>query len=248
MKVIGKREREIRSWQEWERPVSPGHWVEGRSAMEIARAFFRHDEPRLPEALTTLLRCNPSLAKFVADEAHPELRTPLPPSGSSGPRNHDVWLRGHSGERAVCVGIEAKADEAFGPRLATKRASALADSNKGKATRWLERLEILGSMLFGPRFDPGDPVYSAIGYQLLSGVAGTAIQAAQDGANIAVFVVYEFATTRTKVKNHARNTAALDEFVRLLPGRHGGPAPGSLVGPFELDNVELYIGKVGETV
>jgi hypothetical protein len=109
-------------------------------------------------------------------------------------------------------------------------------------------------MLFGPRFDLGAPVYSGIGYQLVSGVAGTAIQSTRDGASIAVFVVYEFSTPKTKAKNHARNAAALDAFVRLLPGGHRGPEPEALVGPFQLFEalmppaVELYIGKVKETV
>jgi hypothetical protein len=153
------------------------------------------------------------------------------------------------------VGIEAKADEAFGAPLAKKRALALAQIEKGKATRWLERLEILGSMLFGPKFDLDEPGYSGVGDQLVSGVAGTAIQSAQDGANIAVFVVYEFSTAKTKAMNHKRNAAALDKFIRLLPGGHHGPEPGALVGPFQLfdgrfmpDAVELYIGKVLETV
>lgn len=223
--------------------------------MEIARAFFRHREPSLPEALATLLRSKRSIADFVADEARPEFRTLLPPSGSSGPRNHDVWLRGHSRERKVCVGIEAKADEAFGASLARKRALALAHIAKGKTTRWQERLDILGAMLFGPKFELGEPVYSGIGDQLISGVAGTAIQSAQDGANIAAFVVYKFSTAKTKAKNHKRNAAALDEFVGLLPGGHHGPKPGALVGPFQLFDsrfmpaaVELYIGKVSETV
>lgn len=235
--------------------MSRVHWAEARSAMEIARAFFRYGEPRLPEALTTLLRSKPSLADFVAEKVRPECRTALPPLGSSGPRNHDVWLSGHSRERKVCVGIEAKADEPFGDPLAKKRALAMARIKQGKATRWLERLESLGAMLFGPRFDLGNPICSAIGYQLLSGVAGTAIQSAQDGANLAVFVVYEFSTPKTKAKNHERNAAALDAFVRLLPGGHRGLEPGALVGPFQLFDarfmpqaVELHIGKVRETV
>jgi hypothetical protein len=53
--------------------------------MEIARAFFRHDNPRLPDSLAALLRSKPAAAEFVADEARPEFCTSLPPSVAEWP-------------------------------------------------------------------------------------------------------------------------------------------------------------------
>lgn len=120
MKVVGRHGRAIPSWKAWEKPVAAYHWRAGRSAMEIARAFFRHGDAQLPEPLAAVLRRHPSLAGFVADEAHPEFRTPLPPRGARGPRNHDVWVQGHVRARQVRIGIEGKADEPFGDRLATQ--------------------------------------------------------------------------------------------------------------------------------
>lgn len=231
MKIIGKRGQDITSVDTWERPAKPiEHWVAGRSAMEIARAFFRSGTAALPEPLVALLAGEPVLAGFKADEARPEYQTALPPRGSSGPRNHDVWLRGAVAGRRVGIGIEAKADESFDLPVAAKLASAEKRIADGKGTDAPERLEILGLMLFGPAFDLGNPVYGRIGYQLVSGLAGTLIQAAREGASLAVFVVYEFSTPLTNAERQKENAKALDEFLRLLPGSYAGPEAGHLVG------------------
>jgi hypothetical protein len=253
MKILGKGGRLIESWEDWERPLRDSQWAEGRSAMEIARAFFRDGEPRLPRPLADLLRSVQSLSAFVADEARLEFKTDLPPKGASGPRNHDVWVRGQAGELRVCVGIEAKADEAFDHSLSKKLADAYKKSVAGLGTDLPARLAALGTLLFGHSFDLARPSYQRLGYQLLSGTAGTAIQASRDGTSTAVFAVYEFITRKTRAENHDSNAADLDAFVGLLPGGFTGVVPGQLVGPIRLTAsailpraVELFIGKVQE--
>lgn len=256
MKIIGKREQEITSWEAWERPTDPTkHWVAGRSAMEIARTFFRGGTAALPSPLVALLAGEPVLAGFEADEVRPEHQTALPPPGASGPRNHDVWLRGAVAGRKVGIGIEAKADESFDLPVAAKLANAEKRIADGKGSDAPERLQILGSMLFGPSFDLGNPVNGRIGYQLVSGLAGTLIQAARDDANLAAFVVYEFSSPLTNAEKQKENAKALDAFVRFLPGSHGGIEAGQLLGPIHFDEsehltraVDVYIGKVTEKV
>jgi hypothetical protein len=252
MRVIGKQNQEILSWQDWERPRDKAkQWVEGRSAMEIARAFFRNGNARLPEPLTRLLQNEPALSNFTAHEVRPEFETDLPPRGSSGPRNHDVWLRGYAGHRRVSIGIEAKADEAFDRPLSSKDEYGSRRLADGNATDMPARLTLLGAMLFGPQFDLTTPSFSRLGYQLVTGVAGTVIQAAHDGASTAAFVIYEFSTPLTSTQKQARNATDLAVFVRLLPGARSGPGPGQIIGPIPLEAagplphpIELYIGKV----
>lgn len=188
-------------------------------------------------------------------EARPEFETDLPPPGSSGPRNHDVWIRGRAGERKVGVGIEAKADEAFDRPLAAKLAYASKRAADGQATDMPERLQILGEMLFGPSFVAADPRYADVLYQLVAGAVGTAIQAARDGADTAVFVVHEFSTSKTSPTLQAKNTKDLDVFVRLLPGGHPGIIDGRLIGPITIEAsahtsraVTLYVGKTTENI
>lgn len=256
MKIIGKRAQEITSWEDWERPANPiKHWVAGHSAMEIARAFFRGGTAALPSPLVALLAGEPVLAGFEADEARPEHQTRLPPSGASGPRNHDVWLRGRVTGRKVGIGIEAKADEPFDDPVAVKLSDAEKRIADGKGSHAPERLQILGSMLFGPSFDLDNPVYGRIGYQLVSGLAGTLIQAAREEASLAVFLVYEFSSPLTNPEKQKENAKALDAFVRLLPVSYGGLEAGHLLGPIHFDAsehltraVDVYIGKVTEKV
>jgi hypothetical protein len=256
MKVIGKRGQEITTWEDWERPAKPvEHWVAGRSAMEIARAFFRNGPAALPEPLVALFAKEAALAGFEAVVARPEHQTALPPRGASGPRNHDVWLSGDVAGRPVRIGIEAKADEEFDRPLTAKLAAGEKRIADGLGTDTPERLQILGSMLFGPSFDLGNPDYGRVGYQLVSGLAGTLIEAASEGVSLAAFVVYEFSSSLTSAKKQSENAKTLDAFVRLLPGSSRGPDAGQLVGPIHFDAseplpraVDVYIGKVTETI
>ena len=74
MKVIGKGGQEITAWENWEAPRDKAkQWVEGRSAMEIARAFFRGGAAQVPSPLLAMLLREPSLAGFEAIEARPEV-------------------------------------------------------------------------------------------------------------------------------------------------------------------------------
>jgi hypothetical protein len=95
-----------------------------------------------------------------------------------------------------------------------------------------------------------DPRYARIGYQLIAGLAGTAIQAADDGAEVAAFIVCEFRSERTEVAKQEKNARDLEAFVGLLPGGHT-LRPGALVGPFHfpastflVHPVDVFIGKV----
>lgn len=256
MKVIGKRGQEITRWEDWERPARPvEHWVAGHSAMEIARAFFRSGTAALPEPLVALLGGHGAFVGFDAAEARPEHQTALPPAGASGPRNHDVWLCGNVVGRPVRIGIEAKADEPFDEPVWVKVAEAAKRIAEGKGSDAPERMAILGAMLFGASFDAGIPAYASIGYQLVSGLAGTAVQAARDGASLAAFVVYEFSTPLTRATEQTKNAMALDAFVRVLPGSFRSAGAGHLVGPIHFDAsqylaaaVDVYIGKVTDEV
>jgi len=102
--------------------------------MEIARTFFRADTPELPAPLRGLLASTEATAGFVPEVALPEFETYLPPPGSSGPRNHDVWVRGECGGVRVGLGIEAKADEAFDGSLRAKERYAARRVARGQAT------------------------------------------------------------------------------------------------------------------
>jgi hypothetical protein len=105
----------INDWQNWTRPKQSYHWKEGRSAMELARSWFRMETPQCPTELQSLLSTNARTANIQFDVGHPEFVTSLPERGEG--RNHDLMLKGHTGGEAVVVCVEAKVDEPFGAKI-----------------------------------------------------------------------------------------------------------------------------------
>jgi hypothetical protein len=105
MELVKKNGEAIQSWQDWERPKREYHWKEGRSAMEVAKSWFRQSVAAPPKEIVQLLfnhfQQNIEFIKVV-----PELVTPLPESG--GMRNHDVACTCMIGKSKATVCIEGK--------------------------------------------------------------------------------------------------------------------------------------------
>jgi hypothetical protein len=68
----------IKSWEEWSRPKRDYQWKEGRSAMELAKAWFSHEGPTVPPEVESILLTHPRLEGLELIRAIPELVTPLP--------------------------------------------------------------------------------------------------------------------------------------------------------------------------
>lgn len=67
-------------------------------------------------------------------------------------------------------------------------------------------------------------------YQLLYGIAGTLIEAGNQAASLAVFVVHEFLSTQTRPAKVAGNHTDLEQFIRSFPGMGGATVtPGKLI-------------------
>ena len=83
-------------------------------------------------------------------------------------------------------------------------------------------------------------------------VAGTLIEAENQGAAQAVFVVHEFLSDQTKPDKVERNRQDLDRFLHQFPGfRDACLEPGQLLGPIHVpggefvpSDIPLLIGKV----
>jgi hypothetical protein len=115
----------------------------------------------------------------------------------SGPRNHDLVVRGElpNGERVV-VCIEAKAGESFDVTVkqqtaAAKRAQAKAEKH-GKISNAPERLTGLLERFVG--YPPSERRVQDMRYQLLTALAGTLSESEDQGAQHAVLMVHEFLT------------------------------------------------------
>ena len=181
LSLTGQDGQPIADWRSWTRPKAAYHWRAGRSAMELARAWFTSPVPVCPPEVESILESHPATAGVAWTEGWPEYVTPLPERGEG--RNHDLLLVGCRDGCGVVVSVEAKVDEPFGERIGDYWLRAR-ESNR--RTRVPERIEALVSMVFGSGTRPDAKPWSLLRYQLLTAVAGTAIEAAHRKSDTAV--------------------------------------------------------------
>ena len=234
----------IARWEDW--PRREKQWKPGRSAMEIARAWFVSGSPQCPPELALLLGTQPALTDIVFDAGRAEHITALP--HGRGGTNHDLALNGHTPDHQAVVCIEAKADEPFGEKIGHYWRRM---TESKETTLAPKRIEALLKTVFGDGASLSDSRYCDLRYQLLTGVVGTLRQAEKDRAPLAVFVVHEFHTGSVRPRALATNSADYARFIEALFSVPAGDVvEGVLYGPqvaltgINATQVVLFIGKV----
>ena len=165
--------------QDWQRLLADPdkHWRTGYSARTLAHCWEAADgfPPEVAQALNAT--AEPLLADLVPLLAMPEFKVPLPGGGRAS--QNDLFVLARSQAGPVCIMVEGKVRESFGPTLDEWRAGASA----GK----LERLSFLIQSL-GLEEDPrGD-----IRYQLLHRAVSAILTAEQYCAKASVLLVHSF--------------------------------------------------------
>jgi hypothetical protein len=186
----------------------------------------------------SLLLSHPRLQGLELIYGAPEHETSLPEKGEG--RNHDLWLVGKTQRESVTICVEAKADEPFGNEtVAEYRTAALQRRERGESTRAPERIDALLDMVGKEKSNWG-----AVRYQLLTAVCGTVLQAKEDSSDLAVFVVHEFHTDKTRAENIQRNREDLETFLTVLGIASPGNTGVSSHGPVTIHGMECLVGKV----
>lgn len=237
----------IDDWRRLASPKHPDHWVPGRSAQELARAWCGAGSPAMPMVLRELLDSRPETRNLRVDVVHPEYPIVFDDFGGE-PRNADLAFIGEGPSARVAVTVEAKADETFGPTVGEALAHAVERAVGNPRSRGAERVVGLARAIFRPA-EKGQPSVADLRYQLLTALAGSLAYAREVGASTAVLVVHEFVTDQTSDERHAANARDLDAFLRrvgITPAEHGvlhGPvrAPGGQRMP---GDIEILVGKV----
>jgi len=235
--------RRIYSLDQWRRFAPPARgdaqWKDLRSAKELARAWFDGVEPQLPgELLSAFQTCEPTSGVKVRT-IFAERQTPLDRRGRG--RQHDLLVHGTAGARKVVVGIEAKADESFGPAIG----EYLDEAKAGNARRAAEgrqlsavpdRIAELARQIFGRDID--DDI-RLLRYQLLHATAAMTLERKQ--ADCVALVVHEFVSDACDRRRMELNANDLVQFARALDRSISAASTGQLVGPFMRG---FYLGKV----
>ena len=209
---ISKNGHPINSVDDWFdfAPPKKGmcHWKDGRSAKELAKAWFPAPGPiSIPGEFSALLNSSNALGNVSLREAWPEVMVRFDPFRGE-PRNCDLLVRGVCDRGPVMTSVEAKADETFSETIGKSYDAAM----KRPGSNAPERMRRLARAVLGA--DIGE--VRDLRYQLLYGTAAALSVAQQHDATIAIFVVHEFITECTKEINHRKNGADLDDFVRNL--------------------------------
>ena len=232
----------IENWEDWERPKLDYHWKAGRSAMELAKSWFREGRLSPPSEFIALLLSEPRLQELKLLRGTPELVTALPKRGEG--RNHDLALVGETPRESVTICVEAKADEPFGAETVREYwERAMRRRNLGDSTRAPERIRALLGMIDRSGSLPAESAWGLVRYQLLAAICGTVLQAQLDSSSLAVFVVHEFHTESTLEDNLRRNQLDLQEFLSVLLSGPMSVELGRLYGPFKVTGVDCLVGK-----
>ena len=249
---ITKGNRTITSLTDWEAyagPKSKSHWVDDRSAKEVARAWLAGGE-QLPPEVSAALLSHPRFGAALEWQAEPEAKLRFDDFPGE-PRNSDLAVHVRDAAGGYLIAIEAKADESYGETIAQTMAAARARLDENPRSNGLNRLQQLQEALLGV---PAALTSSIAGlrYQLLTAAAGALCEAERKSYSRSVLLIQEFVTKKTNDDNHARNAQDLLNFMNALkPGSASEVESGKLYGPFAVPGgrllkvqPEFYIGKV----
>lgn len=241
----------INGWEEWTRPKREVQWKSGRSAMELARAWFLDGTAQTPREIEDLLASHSSTRQTRFTEGFPEWVTALPERGEG--RNHDLMLLGEQQGQPLVACIEAKADEPFGERIGELYRKAR-DRQQTEGTRVPERSIALLKMVFGSGANPTEKPWCDLRYQLLTGLAGTLLEAQKRKMSRGLFIVQGFqsgALDSDKVALNEGDYARLIEALFAVPPldvqRSRLYGLKILVGNLN-HPVEILVGKTTQTV
>jgi hypothetical protein len=250
---IAKARNAILSLADWQRfapPKSPHHWLDDRSAKEIARAWLEGNGIALPHEVYTALAAHPKFGPVLTWDAEPEAKLRFDKFPGE-PRNSDLVVLAVDAAGRYVLAVEGKADEPYGETVAAARAAALERRVENPRSNGIARIEGLVSMLLRPRPD-GAAKADELRYQLLTACAGAISEAIRRNTSRAVMLVHEFVTSTTTDKNHKRNAADLDNFLSRVVGGPFGPATdGQIYGPCVprgTEGVQLFVGKVTRNI
>lgn len=212
MRVYSSTGSEMEDLNQWADCVRKEHWKEGRSAYSLADFVLnRKGSEFLEDRIGYILS-----QSLVLERATPEFRARFD-SYRGNPSNLDLGIWGSVGSASsLFVGLEAKVDEGFGSGTVCQRyRSAIAEREKNSRSMAPARVEELLSNYFSDESEPCLSRFSDIGYQLLTGTAGTVAM----GQDYSVFYVMVFKTHLYDEGKGCKNQRDFERFIEVAAGK-----------------------------
>ena len=126
-------------------------------------------------------------------------------------RYADLLLFGQRGQERIVIGVEAVADQPFGDTITDALMHGTPDTPRPSL------IYDLSCAVFGRAIDAQR---QRLPYQLLHGLAATIIEAGNQHATFAVFVVHEFLSLSLDFDGVMRNHDDLIDFIHAVPRWH----------------------------
>ena len=251
--MIKKGNELIGDLETWYRLAPPkkkkGHWKDGRSAKECARAWLELNPNSIPAEISQSLLAHPDLGSLLEWSAEPEVRVPFDSFKGERP-NIDVLLTARDERGPLVIAIEAKADEPFGATIEGTLRAASKRRAENPRSRGVDRLEQLAAAILGVPDDRLREI-AKLRYQLFTASAAALAEAQRRSTDRTVVIIHEFVTDQTSDQKRDDNARDLNAFVhKLSGGAVETVADGTVRGPLDLPGhplidspIRFYIGK-----
>jgi hypothetical protein len=188
---------------------------------------------------------------IVFEEAKPECIIELDKFRGEQ-RNCDLVVLCSRGSKRIVINIEAKADESFGDNTVGDYYDRVLNTKPNVPRRISNvpnRIRQISSALFGR--EPDD-VIRRLRYQLIHSAAATLIEASDQQADCAVFLVHEFHSGNLNPTKLDQNMAGWTTFVKAFPALAAAAVTrNQILGPVSLPgyrsergSIPLYLGNV----
>ena len=212
MQITGPKGNDIATMEQWGARVSGGHFREGRSAYSLADFILNRNGAAILESrLSSVLSQPVNLQRAI-----PEFRASFDSYGGR-PSIPDLGIFGTVGSKSsLFVGLEAKVDEPFGGKTVGERYQcAIRKKSRKPQSRAYARVENLLSSYFAESADPGVSRFSDVGYQLLTGTAGTVARK----KDRSIFYIMVFKTSEYDERKGQVNRQVYEKFIEAANGK-----------------------------
>ncbi|MEK5175472.1 hypothetical protein NST63_19945 [Heyndrickxia sp. FSL W8-0496] len=207
------------SWRE-SLADSDKQWKKGYSAYELAHCW--EEATNLPSCVDTIFKQSefPLFHDVEVLLAFPEYKVPLP--GGNASSQNDLYVLAKSNNELLTIMVEGKVSEPFGKTVENWLGKSPSDGKQ-------KRLESLLNILGLHKESVGN-----IRYQLLHRASSAVLEARKVNARHSLMLVHSFSETRKWFEDYVN-------FVKLF---NFSPNKDGIVGPVELNGVNMYFGWV----